>query len=209
MARMNTNDTKKQPKTNPIQQNKQKTDANDITELLSIINEMYPALQTYAKDLENKQVYRHQIKFRSANVDLPKHLDRAIIAADTYSQRDLVCRRLSSQCYNMSKWFMKKEDYQQAYKWMTLSMNYLHLSMDPKKMQMDEKFDAELDEFRKEIEAAKERQEKELMAISSEPAAIQPQQEPAQEATHEEESAAQKETEKESETPTKNENSTR
>jgi hypothetical protein len=51
---------------------------------------------------------------------------------------------------------MKEQDYQQAHKWMTLSLSYLHLSMDPKKAEMDEKFEAELDRLSKEIELQKQ-----------------------------------------------------
>jgi hypothetical protein len=42
---------------------------------------------------------------------------------------------------------------------MTLSLSFLHLSMDPKKLQMDEKFEAELNELEKKVEEEKRQRE--------------------------------------------------
>jgi hypothetical protein len=177
---MNKHDTKKQPKTNPTQKRNPKTNDNNskkstinkkqeracypgnTEKLAQTLDQEYPALESFAKILENEpKPPRNAIKFRIPNSELPKHLDRAIIAAETYTERDQLCRRLSSYCYKISKMFLSQQNYQQAHRWMTLSLNYLHLSMDPKKMQMDEKFEAELEEFRKEIEEAKRKREEE------------------------------------------------
>ncbi len=150
-------DVKEQQKPSPVQQNNPEADPEENRKIFS---QAYPALLAFAKALQNQtNISRPIQKRRATKTELPKHLDRAIITAETYSERDLLCRRLSSYCYNLSKWFMNKQDYKQAIKWMTLSLNFLHLSMDPKKLQMDEKFEAELDELEKKVEEEKRQRE--------------------------------------------------
>ena len=155
---MNMRDVKEQQKTSPVQQDDPEADAEEISKIFS---QAYPALSAFAKALQNqtKVTPSFAMKRRAAKTELPKHLDRAIITAETYSERDLLCRRLSSYCYNLSKYFMNKQDYRQAIKWMTLSLSFLHLSMDPKKLQMDEKFEAELEELEKKVEEEKRQRE--------------------------------------------------
>ena len=161
---MNMRDDKEQPKTSPIQQNNRETNAEETKKIYS---QVYPALSAFAKALQNQSKIPSPTRHRRTNkTELPKHLDRAIIAAETYSERDLLCRRLSSYCYNLSKYFMNKQDYRQAIKWMTLSLSFLHLSMDPKKLQMDEKFEAELNELEKKVEEEKHQREVSRVAPS-------------------------------------------
>jgi hypothetical protein len=86
-----------------------------------------------------------------------KHLDRSIVAAETWDQRDRLFRRLASSCYRTAQWFMKTGDYKQAAKWMNLTLRFLRLSLDPKaKQQMDQVL-RELAELKS---AVKEREEK-------------------------------------------------
>jgi len=79
---------------------------------------------------------------------LPEHLERAIIAAESYSERDLLYRRLASQCYKTSRWFTKNGDYKQACKWMNLALRFLRLSLDPKAKQDLEIIKKELAELK-------------------------------------------------------------
>ena len=101
-----------------------------------------------------------QIKFREMG-ELPKHLDRAIIAAETWSERDQVCRRLSSNCYNQSQRLLKEGRSEDARKWMALSLQYMQLSMGPKEKQMEVDVDADLAELKSLIDEAKKRQKEE------------------------------------------------
>ena len=107
---------------------------------------VYNAYAAFANAYE--QTFAKQKK----RAKLPEHLDRAILQAETYPERDLLCRRLASQCYKFSKMFMKNGDYKMAVKWMNLALRFLRLSMDPKKQAMDEKFEAELSELEKKME---------------------------------------------------------
>jgi hypothetical protein len=68
-----------------------------------------------------------------------KHLQRAIINAESWEDRDRLFRRLASQCYRDAQWFKKQGDHKNAHKWMNLTLRFLRLSLDPKaKQQMDQ-----------------------------------------------------------------------
>jgi hypothetical protein len=95
---------------------------------------------------------------KTVEAPLPKHLDRAHIAADTWPKRDLLCRRMSAYSYKIAKSFLNKQDYKNAIKWMNLSIKYLRLSMDPKKQITEEKLQ-ELEDMLYEIQ--KRRKDKE------------------------------------------------
>ena len=155
---MDMRDNKNHPQNSPKQQNNQKTDADDLTKIIKQLGKKEEKFEILARDLENLPIPRRSIKMRRIDGILPKHLDRAIIAAEKYSDRDLLCRRLSSQCYATSKAFMKKADYDNAFKWMKLTDSFMQRSLEQKKMQMDEKFDAELAELRKAIEEGRQQQ---------------------------------------------------
>jgi hypothetical protein len=86
---------------------------------------------------------------------LPAHLDRAIVSAETYGERDRLYRRMASHCYQTAHWFEKTGDFKQALKWMNLALRFLQLSLNPKNREMDEKFERELDELEPKIKAQK------------------------------------------------------
>jgi hypothetical protein len=132
-----------------------RTDPEEVEKLTS---QMYPVLKAVANTME-RQTRPHFPPHGRKETDtrLPRHLDRAIVAAETYPQRDLLFRRLSSYCYNLSKWFINKQDYQQAHKWMTLSQSYLNLSIHPKELQADEKLETQLEQLEKDIKEQKQR----------------------------------------------------
>jgi hypothetical protein len=68
-----------------------------------------------------------------------KHLQRAILSAESWDDRDVLFRRLASQCYRDAQWFKKQGDHKNAHKWMNLTLRFLRLSLDPKaKQQMDQ-----------------------------------------------------------------------
>jgi len=97
------------------------------------------------------------LKPKTVEAPLPKHLDRAHIAADTWSKRDLLCRRMSAYCYKIAKSLLNKEDFKNAIKWMNVSIKYLRLSMDPKKQLTEEK----LQELQDMVDEIKKRQKDE------------------------------------------------
>ena len=92
-----------------------------------------------------------------------KHLDRAIIGAETWDERDKLFRRLASQCYQTATWLKQSGDLKQAAKWMNLTLRYLRLSLDPRAKEMERQVDEQLQTLErliKEAKAAKEEAEK-------------------------------------------------
>jgi len=144
---MDVRDIKKKLAAGSVHRKKPRKDADDLLkkELLLVYN----AYAAFAN------AYEQTFKKQKRRVKLPEHLDRAIIKAETYPERDLLCRRLASQCYKFSKMFMKNGDYKQAVKWMGMALRFLRLSMDPKKQAADEKFEAELKALEKKLEEIK------------------------------------------------------
>lgn len=142
---------KNKTKKSSFRQKKPRKDADELLkkELLLVYN----AYAAFAN------AYERTFAKQKRRVKLPEHLDRAIVKAETYPERDLLCRRLASQCYKFSKFFMNQGDYKQAVKWMGMALRFLRLSMDPKKQAMDEKIEAELKALEKKIDEATKQQE--------------------------------------------------
>jgi len=88
-----------------------------------------------------------------------KHLDRAIIGAETWSERDKLFRRLAAQCYETVRWFKKNGDYKQAAKWMSLVLRFLRLSLDPKSKQEMDQVMRELEELKATVKEQEEKKE--------------------------------------------------
>jgi hypothetical protein len=164
---MDMSDTKNKPSTGSVRQKKLEKDADGLSKKEFFM--LYSAFAAFANVLEEEKKRFPTVKtsrtlmLRQARrrQGLPKHLDRAIIEAETYSERDLLCRRLASQCYRLSQQFTKNSDYKQAVKWMNLALRFLRLSLDPKAKQMDEKFEAELDELKAAMKKREEEEEEE------------------------------------------------
>jgi hypothetical protein len=148
---MDVSDMKKKLGKGSVQRKKAEKDADDLRKL------MFLAYNVYAAVLNACESERAGVKPRARMAKhLPPHLDRAIIQAESFEQRDMLCRRLSSQCYRWAKWFMQKADYKQALKWMNLSLRYLRLSMDPKKESQAEKLETQLAELERKLDKLKE-----------------------------------------------------
>jgi len=147
-------DTESKPSLGSVQRKKLEKDADSLEKIVTL---SYSAFATFLNAYE-RSVKPVRISHRMVRMarKLPSHLDRAIINAESYGERDLLFRRLASHCYQVSKWFMKKADYRQATKWMSLAHRFLRLSMDPKAKEMDEKFEAELDRLEKKMDEMKE-----------------------------------------------------
>ena len=139
---------KSKPEKSFDRQNKPEKTVEDFRKIVSLV---HPAFSMFLKTCERERAKAEKQK-RSAKPQLPPHLDRAIIEAETYPERDLLYRRLASQCYKLSKLLIKNGDYKQAVKWMNMALRFLRLSMDPKKQALEEKFEAELTELEKKIE---------------------------------------------------------
>ena len=166
-----------QTQTQTEKQNQPKTNPQDLsttnptkTQTQTQISE----LESLAHELNNQTHTSKPAKLKTLNTaKLPKHLDRAIITAETYHQRDLLCRRLSAYCFNMSKTFMNKQEYTEARKWMELSQTYLHLSFDPKKAHREEQIDEDLNELENLLNEArkskKQQEEKEQQEQKTQP----------------------------------------
>ena len=158
---MNVSDTKAKPKKGSVQQKKPEKDAKELRKIVSLV---YPAFAMFLKACESERA-RKRPRAKMARGELPAHLDRAIIQAETYPERDLLCRRLASQCYKFSKLFMKNGDYKQAVKWMNMALRFLRLSMDPKKQAADEKFEAELEQLGKKMEELQKQKNEEAKSV--------------------------------------------
>lgn len=141
---MGVRDRSNKPKTKPSSEKQPEIDAVGLSkkELLMVYN----LSLAFAKLLEEARKTHTQFKPKmrlkmvqpAKDEKLPKHLDRAITAADTWQKRDLLCRRMSAFYHGIAKSFMAAKDFKNAYKWATLSLRYLRLSMDPKKQVSEE-----------------------------------------------------------------------
>jgi hypothetical protein len=178
---MNMRDIKKKPKTKPVSRKQLGTHSEALLkkELLEAFNLLTAVAKLFeqerrAEKLENTGKTGIHIKthammaktveaektetMKKADATLPKHLGRAIMAAETWEQRDLVCRRFSAWCYEWSKYFLNRGDFKNASKWVTLSQRFLKLSMDPKKQITEEKLQ-ELEDMMSEIEERQKEEE--------------------------------------------------
>jgi hypothetical protein len=136
---------RKKPETNP--------EALSEKEFL----EVYNLLEAFAKLLEEAQRKPKLPKLRmkgqhammARDVEAPRgprHLGRAIARAETWQERDQVCRRVSSYCFARAKESQDRGDSKGAQRWMALSHRYFKLAMDPKKQITEEKL-KELEEM--------------------------------------------------------------
>jgi len=149
---MNMSDMKPKLKKGSVQQKRAEKDADELRKIVSL---SYSAFAAFANAAE--KTWKPSVRVAKMAKRLPAHLDRAIISAESYSERDLLYRRLASHCYKLSQWFQKSSDFKQAVKWMSLALRFLRLSLDPKARAMDEKFEAELAELERRFEEIKER----------------------------------------------------
>lgn len=159
---MNMRDVSNKPKTRSPSEKQLETDTEGLTkkELLEVYNCLAAAAKLFEEARKTSTSIRLKTQTRMARraeAPLPKHLGRAHIAADSWTKRDLLCRRMSAWCYEIAKSLLKKEDYKNAQKWITLSARYLRLSMDPKKELTEEKLQ-ELEDMVHEIQE-REREE--------------------------------------------------
>jgi hypothetical protein len=88
-----------------------------------------------------------------------KHLQRAILSAESWDDRDVLFRRLAAQCYRDAQWFKKQGDHKNAHKWMNLTLRFLRLSLDPKAKQQMEQVLSELAELKNVMKEREEKQE--------------------------------------------------
>jgi hypothetical protein len=166
---MDMRDIKDKPETCSVKRKKLKTEAEALQkkEFLKMYSQAYNAFAAFANAYEKtmlKPKPRQRATFsRTITVGVEarkakaaKHLDRAIISAESWSERDALVRRLASHCYQTAKWFMKAGDYKQAAKWITLTHRFLKLAMEHKVHREDEEFEAKLQEMQKKIEEIKE-----------------------------------------------------
>jgi hypothetical protein len=167
---MNMRDVKKKPETKPVSKKKpepvlqafSKKELLEIFNLLTAIAKLFEQERNIEK-LERAEktevhVKRRAMMAKTVKAPLPKHLGRAIMAAQTWEQQDLLYRRLSAFCYETAKSFLNSGDSRNAHKWMTLSMRYSKLSMDPKKQITEEKLQ-ELQDMLHEIEEHEKKDE--------------------------------------------------
>jgi len=108
----------------------------------------YSTLSALANRIESERIkpaFRRQgASGRARIARLSRHLDRAIQDAETWEDRDKLCRRLSSHCYRTAQQFMKGGDCEQAAKWMNLVLRFLRLSIDPKAREDVDRVEKEL-----------------------------------------------------------------
>jgi hypothetical protein len=148
--------SKTKPKEGSAQRKKAGNDADEYRKLTSLV---WPAFAAFANATE-KYVAAPR-RARIARRTLPAHLDRAVIAAESFEERDLVYRRFASQCYRISKRFVKTNDSKEAARWMNLALRFMRLSMSPKKQAADERFERQLTELAQKIKELEEQEQKE------------------------------------------------
>jgi hypothetical protein len=120
---------------------KAKTDAECVEWFTDVeLTQVWNLLSGVAKLLESERKEGLHVKGRAmaaktvkAPLPKPKVRARSITGAETWNQRDIVCRGLSAWAYEMAKVFLEREDTKNAQKWITLSQRFLKLSMTPKK----------------------------------------------------------------------------
>jgi hypothetical protein len=143
---MDMRDKKSKPKAGSVRRNKPEASAEALTE--KELLQVYNLLRAFEKLLEEAErtpgklrVKGYVMTARAGEAKpsrVPKHLGRAIAQAETWPERDLVCRRASSVCYERANAFYNRGDYKNAYKWMSLAHKYYKLAMDPKKQITEE-----------------------------------------------------------------------
>jgi hypothetical protein len=166
---MNMSDKENKLKKGSVQQNKLEKDAEALTKKEFFF--LYSAYAAFANACERTSMptgsaraltITETTRLRKARAG-EKHLDRAIVAAESWSERDKLYRRLASQCYKNQQLFRKSGDDRQALKWMNLALRFLRLSLDPKAKQDMEHIQKELAEVKAlaEGKAAMQEQEQE------------------------------------------------
>jgi hypothetical protein len=160
---MNVGDMENKLRKGSVQRKKTK---KDFDELRKIIILSYNCFAGFARACEATEQTRLRIAYAKTLTlptarKAPEHLDRAIIAAESYSERDLLYRRLASQCYKTSQWFTKNGDYKQASKWMNLALRFLRLSLDPKAKEDLEIIKKEVAELKAAMQEREEEEEDE------------------------------------------------
>jgi len=90
-----------------------------------------------------------------------KHIRRQIVKAESWSERDLLFRRLAAQCYEDAQFLKKTGDLKQAAKWMNLCLRFCRLSLDPKAKQQMGQMLAELRELKTAMKEHEQKQEEE------------------------------------------------
>lgn len=144
---MDMRDIKDKPIISSVQRKKLETEAEALAKKEFLL--AYNAFAAVANALESEKTRQAARTFRMARTaGLPKHLDRAIQNAESWDDRDKLCRRLASQCYKTAQWFMKSGDYKQGTKWMNLVLRFLRLSMDPKAKEDVDRVEKELAELK-------------------------------------------------------------
>jgi len=147
---MNNRATENNIETNPNQRKKLKTNAETLSK--NDFSPGYSNLSALATRLESERIRpafrRHGASGRARIARVSRHLDRAIMDAETWDDRDKLCRRLSSHCYRTAQQFMKGGDCEQATKWMNLVLRFLRLSIDPKAREDVDRVEKELAELK-------------------------------------------------------------
>lgn len=148
------------PKTGSVQRKKPEKEAEALLKKEFFL--IYSAFSAFANACEKtwpRVSYAKTLMLPAGErkARLTPHIDRAIVSAESYSERDQLYRRLASHCYQTAHWFEKKDDFKQAAKWMNLALRFLKLSLDPKVKGDLESIKKELTE----IKAMQEREEKE------------------------------------------------
>jgi len=149
-------DALNKPKTKPIKRKKAKTSAVTLPkkELLLRLadlegagSQVYNLLRAFAKLLEEAEKQKVHLQPGRAmyvqpverkNKHRERHLARAMAKAETWDERDQVCRSAAAFCFSVAKAALKTGDQKNAQKWTALSHRYFKLSMDPKKQITEE-----------------------------------------------------------------------
>jgi hypothetical protein len=120
-----------------VSRKKPEKDAEALTKKeFFLIYSAYAAFANACKETMGKAKRRRALT-RKAVVE-EKHLNRAIIFAESWTERDKLYRRLAKQCYETSSYLKKTGALKESAKWMNLTLRFLRLSLDPKsKEEMD------------------------------------------------------------------------
>jgi len=153
-------DTENKLNTGSVQRKRLETDTDTLIKKEFFI--VYNAYAAFANACEKTLrpagtlTVAEPVKLRKAR---EAHLDRAIVASESWNERDRLYRRLASHCYQNARWFEKNGDYKQAAKWMNLALRFLRLSLDPKAKEDLEHIQRELAEIKTQVKKQEEEDE--------------------------------------------------
>lgn len=121
----------------------------------------YQAHRRLAEMLEHQAVWPiHEPRQAERAIDtsyvkkkeIPRLKEEELANADTFAQRDRLCRQLAQECYNEAQQMWRLKSHKGYERWMKLAHKYIDLSFKPKRLE-------ELEQIRRALAEVKQRQQ--------------------------------------------------